>query len=763
MRIIQDSEDEDDLELEEVFDVTPNDDNADAPSQHGDLSPQPHESGSSITHDHTQLTESASDSLKRTIEAAHRTHFQSPSGASSDQSRQQDAPRSSTSISDHAGKRRKTSLDKSSAKSPAMCSSKKKAPVNYGRSKTLFNSPTLGDRLDGSRQTVSTVEKIWDLPGPVHEEWQHHEPMGLFPDPSSTVPNATATQQQLLDEVMAPAFLGIEPESDALRYEPAKSSVPWSEFLQSSVRNTQEQSDPTNRTEKLADQHGSSNLENGSGGSLPEPTPPVTRTPQLSQRNRRGSSVRLKGSPLRYEISQNNINHKGLMGPPLVPYPETGDEVARQCSPTPSRANEGLANGERSVNELPKSSSWRGKSQEQTIVVSPSAKTKQKSNSVPNSEDDLMAIGLPKEEYKPRPSRSRSLKLTAKTQIDYSVRPEKAARKPRRSRTSGAVENASSVSTPEKVQQICDMGFTPSTTQRALRQNNGDIASAVDWLVANNFAEDELAPKRSSKSKSTKVKKNETEPHRNTDTPTKDTCTSEGQDSRASLNISVEVGAASTIETEHVPIDVPEDRPVMVPSKSPTVKVVIPKSRGQNTSPNADLPQEVAAASLEHEAREATGRKAKRRKTSMDQPGPMQEEPLVISIETPTGKKRGRGRPRKEPKSVESISEEQHEDLPIHTIGTSLQELQQQPNTCTTNMTTEEETARATTPAPAPTSTPAVKFSPALASKALSHTPEKPTKAATGTSSPLNKTKVPYRVGLSKRARIAPLLRVVKK
>ena len=75
-------------------------------------------------------------------------------------------------------------------------------------------------------------ERPWALDGTLRESYATHEPIAMFPEPSSTIPNATLTQQRLLDEVMNPAFLGIEPEVDApTSYVPAKSSVPWSDFL----------------------------------------------------------------------------------------------------------------------------------------------------------------------------------------------------------------------------------------------------------------------------------------------------------------------------------------------------------------------------------------------------------------------------------------------------------------------------------------------------------------------------------------------------
>lgn len=94
--------------------------------------------------------------------------------------------------------------------------------------------------LPNTNTHLGVVPEIpWNFQGTMQEVWQHHEPMGLFAQTvSSTIPNATATQQQLLAEVLAPEFLGVEAEPGPASpiYEPAKSSVPWSEYLKSSSR-----------------------------------------------------------------------------------------------------------------------------------------------------------------------------------------------------------------------------------------------------------------------------------------------------------------------------------------------------------------------------------------------------------------------------------------------------------------------------------------------------------------------------------------------
>jgi hypothetical protein len=64
-------------------------------------------------------------------------------------------------------------LEESPVKPSAVSSGKKKAPVTYGKQKTFFHSPTLEQKLEDSdsKQTVTTVEKIWDSLATMREEW----------------------------------------------------------------------------------------------------------------------------------------------------------------------------------------------------------------------------------------------------------------------------------------------------------------------------------------------------------------------------------------------------------------------------------------------------------------------------------------------------------------------------------------------------------------------------------------------------------------
>lgn len=598
------------------------------------------------------------------------------------------------------------------------------------------------------------------------------EPLAMFPEPSSTVPNATATpQRRLLEEVLAPEFLGLRPDPDAPAWQPAKSSVPWSDFLKSPSGNTEDKPDPSNQSQVPSDQRGDSS-QKLTGGATLEPALAAVQTTQQSQRSRRSSFTHLEGSQFRKEAIRGVVNPKDIMGPPPIISPETPNEGAVVHCATPSGTDRSSLSKRRAAEEICKSPHRQKNGQEEPVPAARTIKAKEKSSSVRKPDDDLAAIGLPKEQYKPRPSRSRSLKLN-EDPIDYSIRPEKVTKGPRRSKTTGGADEATTATTPQKVRQICDMGFTPSTTQRALRQNNGDITQTVDWLIANGVAgEDELAPPRPSKSKG-KTKKVSTHP----DAPgqhmeaTEEAPASEKGGRRVSFSVLAEADVGLAIMSADAPADaVAENTMATAPErKSPSVKVVIP-SREQATALRVkeQQPAGMSIASQKRGSVEAARSKAKRRKTTLDQPESTLEGHQMGTPEPPKEKKRGRGRPRKEAKSVESILAEQDEAAPqsktIHTKAV-LQEIQ--PNVSPIIETSITKKANDQTDAPVAAveevlaSTPPPK--PTTASTEPLRTPDNKTKAANASHSPLSKGKVPYRVGLSKRARIAPLLRTLKK
>ncbi|KAF2093112.1 hypothetical protein NA57DRAFT_81792 [Rhizodiscina lignyota] len=115
--------------------------------------------------------------------------------------------------------------------------------------------------------------------------------------------------------------------------------------------------------------------------------------------------------------------------------------------------------------------------------------------------DDIAAIGLPKEQYKPRLSRRRSEQVTSLDDIDYSKVPERAARAraKRRKTVDPAAMGEVSTESPNKakVDMVSSMGFTPARAKKALQESNGSMEAAVESLIT--------GPKTRSKDEASKL------------------------------------------------------------------------------------------------------------------------------------------------------------------------------------------------------------------------------------------------------------------
>lgn len=628
------------------------------------------------------------------------------------------------SLPEHPSKRKKISADASPNHLPSTGSSRKER-VTYGKkSKSIHSSNAANDEADvpATKDTGPNFDTNWPLEGTMQDYYAQHDP-NMFPEPSSTVPNATYTQQRVLETVTAPALLGLESELDAPRYQPPPDgSVPWSDLLKFSPVATAEQSDPSNQP---AD---------------PESTEAAHKTAERSQmtpsqRSRRGSSVRLRGSPLRNEILPGDVDPKEVMPPPTSTTPS--QDLGLPSTATRHSQNNGQKDSRQS-------------SQQQKSKVS----------SVPNSEDDFAAIGLPKEQYVPRPSRSRSLKVGTQEPVDYSVRPEKATKATKRRKTTAAITRSSNVvdllATPQKIRQICDMGFTPTSTGRALEQNSGDVTQTVDWLISNGMGEDELAhntPKKKVASKAADIHHPVTvqEPSSTTQSSARNTSTNDdtGINHNPGVAIMDDIVKMSSMDETSIH----SDTVVLADGaqvKSPKVQVVIPSK-----SPKPKPP-------LKLDPPSASSKKAKRRKTTLDVPEAYStlEPPAVPSVTNE--KKKGRGRPKKTanaaPASV--IEEVPPEGIrePERPIGGVLQTTEPNALVPESNEAEHEDAITTATSEQPPTTTTQSKNT---SSTVSSRTPEPSTKLTS--KSPASKGKVSYRVGLSKRARIAPLLRTLKK
>jgi hypothetical protein len=115
---------------------------------------------------------------------------------------------------------------------------RRKTIKTYGSSreqKNQINNPTFENSSEFD-QPVRREEKIWDIPASVRDSFAQHEPLSMFPDPSSTIPDNTFTQRRMIEEALTADQLLPQPN---LRIPPPSGSsvpsIPWSDYLTQGV------------------------------------------------------------------------------------------------------------------------------------------------------------------------------------------------------------------------------------------------------------------------------------------------------------------------------------------------------------------------------------------------------------------------------------------------------------------------------------------------------------------------------------------------
>lgn len=306
------------------------------------------------------------------------------------------------------------------------------------------------------------------------------------------------------------------------------------------------------------------------------------------------------------------------------------------------------------------------------------------------------------------------------------------------------------------------MGFTPSTSERALKKNNGDVTQSVDWLIINRIADDELGSQTSQMSKIAGAQ----ETANNSVSRQSDNIQGNQTDVKQTL---VGTLVATSAITHHSAASA-EPHPIapIADVRSPAkVQVVIPKKSLKSL--------------VETPATSATSlKKAKRRKTTLDLPEPAATDNALNGAKVE--KKRGRGRPKKAVKAsitTENVQDDQEEapsehlraSPPLPVNGNfQINTIQHEPNRHPTTAITAQASycSENSQPQAAGSATATSRFTPESSvlpdrPEVEPITPERVKKPTPRDQLSNNRPKVPYRVGLSKRARIAPLLRVMKK
>lgn len=654
----------------------------------------------------------------------------------------------------------------------------------------------------------------WELPGSIQDDFAHHDPIAMFPGPSSTIPDNTMTQQRLIDEALSmhapvPFSEFHIPEAPA----GSNSSIPWSAYIASqpgTVETASKSSHPSNPSpQRSMDEFSAltpsikSKTPKSSKSTMPSPM----KSSQRVKRTRTTADAQVAGinqDPLGDELSSSagllSKNSKNAATPS-----EAGDGAGNRTDEPQAETKPGKELKNPRVEKLqpenlggdpPGEQSQPRPSRTRSLRILETSNMTRSSD--PLNPDDI-AVGLPKERYQPRPSRSRSNPVLQEAPIDYSVRPEKAAkasaRVNRRKTTDTSVLGELVLSEAEKLERITAMGFSSSEGRKALRDHVGDLTAAVEWL-ANRSATATATGTQDSLADGIAVKSSRA-------SKVKEPAVTKGK-IQASLNVTETASATITQESSNcqgpAKERTPTKRPGFVHIEIPSAKAVKQftisdsiatggNSGGEPLGNSEADAANSASAIPEPEAPASTAKpsKGKRRKSTRADEAPNDADELDVTApkpkrrkstqaeaqesETPVDlapapavpdeppKKRGRGRPPKA--KAQEPAAEPHNASPDaeHAV---LDQAPKPPDPALQYQNLNTVPAQQPGSMPTPQSTPPQPDPPAAAAA----TPQKKGKATVGSPThhpPLSKGKTPYRVGLSRRARIPSLLRVVKK
>ncbi|OCK86459.1 hypothetical protein K432DRAFT_438546 [Lepidopterella palustris CBS 459.81] len=676
------------------------------------------------------------------------------------------------------------------------------------------------DEFNVTEETGS--KSPWKLPGSIRDEFVQHEPLAMFPSLSSTVPNNTLTQQRLLEMTLAPTSLNVDPDPMMLLPDPEhqQSSIPWSTFL---TTPSVHKGSPKNSAETAASpEHHSNGLGkssiNGSCDILdtslgtPKATSALCSQPKLSpitpaKSLRRFEHSRATSEAIELPGSQGLSSDElaPIAGHSLIATKQGGVlKKARQhkrremdfdIDELSCEASGIVLPEERHQSQPGQSRSERGHDENYTNTQTKRTNIKQATASQSLESDDI-AVDFPKENYKPRPSRSRSTRIIEDEPIDYSIRPERAARvRAKRSNTVGGSIGRLVPSSSEKIVRICAMGFSSSQARHALEANGGDLELAGNWLLNNitpasqDIASDAITvPKQDEHA----IEKGDEHNLAN-----EGSCRNSPESEEAVIdqtNLAAESAKPSHTDKSYQLLQ--EEIPVVSDSTVKTAEILTKMfieddgnakstESPKITSPDPAMPT-ITQTKVSQVVNKQCGQfkdadppvpKSKRRRTTHFE-GLVETADVELELSSEAPKKRGRGRPRLRPKTPEEIVDvhNDEEEIPdaqpeLDAHGSALLEVKsnaKQPdiqpfkaNGVSTVSGQEQcppntllELGKKISSSPENTT---------VSNQSMMHTPQKPRTAPIPVHSPINKSKVPLRVGLSKRAKIAPLLRIVKK
>ncbi|TKA74361.1 hypothetical protein B0A49_04715 [Cryomyces minteri] len=891
-RVIQDSDDDED-------EASPLKPDHERHSSYNQQNARPGDDSTSPETRRSSANTSSTDILKRQIQDAQRELVDTTQNVEQPSPAHLDLMSSSTLAAMQRNKRRNSLTDMGSTEPPlkkpqrsktvkTYASRQRRVEVDYtggqldalvqSQSSTHGGNTVMADQstedgtctlqdIDGNGKLLaeasSGLTRSWGLPGSMAEQFAAHEPGAMFEDPSSTIPENTLEQQRLVEEALLanaerPART-LQPLADL---HTSSSSIPWSTSVatqsQKSSKMLSDQHLPRSMTVESPSQR-TSRTETHNYTTTTRPSndpianealvPPLEAQDQGPDRS--CPSVARSKTQVEVLIARSNETEsaEAPTSAALSNVPESGCiEVTATSTPGVARciskSNKRTVRAISEVDELASDSFDIGLPKEQykprpsrsrstraTIdgetadkTMRPNGKKGTAEAEVLNSDD--MAIGLPTEQYRPRPTRSSSARMAVEESTSSSVVHA------RRGKVAGVSSGLLFPEESEKIETLSSMGFSASQSRKALEEAQGSVDNAVELLCERNAESTHAAPtsniagigktiagevsktvvgtqdsleddvivrpRRELKS-NTKARQEEDDPESVKENGTTSTVASQAstvskQQSEASGPLQEwsqrPPNELEAVEIVHMrPPDTKRKMRITKPVRSKTTIFEDHVGFGGNP-PTASLQQQQALRKSSQASDTIEGGRDGRAQTAESSVAPTKgKRRRVVQLKeidehapedasaTEPPKKRGRGRPRsvqKPQEAQEEVTEVVVEDSATVDQQLSQSQLQEvevntasQKTTLDTRNVMSSETARSKELSGTPPNTAAESASSVAKplTDATIMTPQKPGHATSPTShSPLKASnKVPLRVGLSRRQRIPSLLRLVKK
>lgn len=429
--------------------------------------------------------------------------------------------------------------------------------------------------------------------GSLQADFVNHEP-AMFKESGSTIPDNESSHERMVEQALrsknlkATSSPGMKlVESEEMQ---KSSSFPWSASEQTETTKSHSAKDEQTaapETDLKADVAEPQIRSNGSGG---------TQQPRNFM-----------------PIDENYI----IPGPATaVMIAPSAPKVPHQSSPTVHiNPVEMQASMPVDSNTLPA---------EQTQKASKGRKRKvQEESSEPLNSDDL-AIGLPKERYKPRPSRRRATSVIEE-QIDYSVVPEKAA-KSKRSKTAGSRRDS-----PDAQSQLSGKDLSPEVGRKAKLADDASTMHPTDTKAAESVENEAVNKAPAKTSKSSPV----------VDVPTKEGTPPSQNKESTPQNDAATAPQSTTTKSQYDDLAFVKPAPRgKLPSKSKRSSTTIFEDhvdfRGKSKSPSLSQQQAIRQSTLADVKSEATpvNRKRGRKAVVPDDDDDDDEEEEVIPAES---------------------------------------------------------------------------------------------------------------------------------